>query len=114
MDVDVVELRGFGDAVLAAVVARARLGFGFAAPSVVAFVESAAFFASGFLLNATGFDANLQEQAAGSLFLMRVFDIGVPILTSVIAILIIMAFPLTEQKAHQIREELEKRRGKPA
>lgn len=74
-----------------------------------------AFALSGHLLNATGFDVALGgDQAVRTLFLMRVFDIGVPIITSIIAILAVTAYEITEEKAHRIRYQLEKRRGKPA
>ena len=69
---------------------------------------------AGFLLNASGFDVALGSvQPVKTLFLLRVFDVGIPIVTSAIAILIIATFDITEEKAHEIRLELEKRRGKP-
>ncbi len=72
-----------------------------------------AFALSGFLLNATGFNVALEgAQTARTLFLLRVFDVGVPILTSALAILAIFCFEITEQSAHNVRAELEKRRGK--
>ena len=73
---------------------------------------SIALAAGGFLLNATGFDVELgSAQTAEAIYLMRVFDVIVPILTSVLAIWAVVKFPLTEEKANQIRAELEKRRG---
>lgn len=72
-----------------------------------------AFALSGYLLNFTGFDVALTGPQSGhTLLLMRVFDIGVPILTSAIAVFAIFSYDVTEEKAHQIRLELEKRRGK--
>lgn len=72
-----------------------------------------AFALSGHLLNMTGFSVELAgQQTPRALLLMRVCDIGVPILTSAIAIWAIATFNITEEKAHQIRQELEKRRGK--
>ncbi len=74
-----------------------------------------AFALSGYLLNATGFDVALEgNQAVRTLFLMRIFDVGVPILTSLIAILAIATYKITEEKAHAVRRELEARRGKVA
>lgn len=68
---------------------------------------------SGILLNLTGFDVNLGgEQTASTLFLMRVFDIAIPMVTSAIAIWVIASYSLTEGRAHEVRLELEKRRGK--
>ncbi|MGC9450418.1 MAG: MFS transporter [Oceanipulchritudo sp.] len=67
---------------------------------------------SGFLLNATGFDvANEGNQPAQTLFLMRLFDVAVPIIASIIAIWVVASYPITEEKARQVRAELETRRG---
>jgi len=67
---------------------------------------------SGFLLNATGFDVALEgNQGEGTLFMMRLFDVGFPIVASAIAIWIVSRYPITEAKAREIRIELEARRG---
>ena len=72
-----------------------------------------AFAISGHLLNATGFRVERGGgQSVHTLLMLRVFDIGVPVLTSGIAVLIILTFRVTEEKAHQVRLELEKRRGR--
>ena len=66
----------------------------------------------GFLLNATGFDVALGgNQTEQTIFMMRFFDVVVPVATSLLAIWAVAAFPITEAKAHEIREELERRRG---
>jgi glycoside/pentoside/hexuronide:cation symporter, GPH family len=68
---------------------------------------------SGFLLNFTGFDVNLGgNQAPDTLLLMRLFDVGVPIIASLVAIWVVIGYPITEQKARDIRTALEARRGK--
>lgn len=68
---------------------------------------------TGILLKASGFDVALASaQSVKTLFFLRVFDVGVPIVTSAIAILIIATYEITEEKAHEIRLELERRRGK--
>ena len=70
---------------------------------------------TGILLKVSGFDVALATaQADKTLFLLRVFDVGIPILTSVIALGIIASYAITEEKAHEIRTELERRRGKVA
>jgi len=75
---------------------------------------SAALVGGGYLLDATGFDVALEgQQSATTIFLIRIFDMGIPILASAIAIWAIARFPITEEKAHQVRLELEGRRGKP-
>ena len=68
--------------------------------------------AGGFLLNATGFDVALQgNQTADTIFMMRFFDVAVPVLTSALAIWAVASFSITEERAHEIRDELEQRRG---
>jgi GPH family glycoside/pentoside/hexuronide:cation symporter len=74
---------------------------------------AAAISGGGVLLNATGFDVELAgNQSEQAIFLMRLFDAGVPMVTSAIAIWAVALFPITEEKAHDIRLELERRRGK--
>lgn len=76
---------------------------------------SAALAASGYLLNATGFDVDLVgAQAPGTIFYMRLFDAGVPMLTSALAIWAVWKFPITEARAFDVRQELERRRGRAA
>jgi GPH family glycoside/pentoside/hexuronide:cation symporter len=76
---------------------------------------AAALAAGGFLLNATGFDVALAgEQTARTLYLLRVFDVVIPMITSGIAIWLIASYPITEERAHGVRVELEKRRGAAA
>jgi GPH family glycoside/pentoside/hexuronide:cation symporter len=80
---------------------------------VVKLGMAAALAAGGFLLNATGFDVALEgRQSDHAIFLMRVFDAFVPFVASGIAIWAIAAFPITEESAHQVRLQLEARRGK--
>jgi GPH family glycoside/pentoside/hexuronide:cation symporter len=66
---------------------------------------------SGFLINATGFRQEIGlGQAPQTLLWLRIFDIGIPIVTSLIAILVIMTFSISEDKAYEIRAQIEKRR----
>ncbi len=79
---------------------------------VVKLGMAAALATGGFLLNATGFDVALEgNQAPRTILLMRVFDAFVPMLASGIAIWAIASFSITEEKAHEVRLELELRRG---
>jgi GPH family glycoside/pentoside/hexuronide:cation symporter len=74
---------------------------------------AAALSGGGILLNATGFDVELAgNQSEQTIFLMRLFDAGIPMATSAIAIWAVSMFPITEERAHNIRLELEQRRGK--
>ena len=68
---------------------------------------------TGIMLKVSGFNVALASgQPAKTLFLLRVFDVGVPLITSAIAIFIISTYKITEKRAHEIRLELERRRGK--
>ena len=68
----------------------------------------------GVLLNVTGFDVALEgNQAEETIYLMRMFDAFVPCIASGLAIWAIAAFSITEEKAHEVRLELERRRGAP-
>ncbi|MCM8819561.1 MAG: MFS transporter, partial [Candidatus Omnitrophica bacterium] len=67
---------------------------------------------SGILLNSTGFRQELGlAQKAETLLWMRIFDIGIPIVTSLIALFVIATFEISEAKANEIRCQLERRRG---
>ena len=67
----------------------------------------------GYLLNWTGFNIALGVgQASQTLFYMRVCDVGIPIVTTLIAIYIIATFEVSEDKAYDIRKQLEAKRGK--
>ena len=74
---------------------------------------AAALAGGGYLLNATGFDVDLGgDQAPRSILMLRLFDAGIPMLTSAIAIWAVATFPITEARAREVREELEQRRGR--
>jgi GPH family glycoside/pentoside/hexuronide:cation symporter len=74
---------------------------------------SAALAGSGYLLNATGFDVELgPAQTESAIFLMRLFDAGIPMVSSAIAIWAVWKFPITEARAYEVRDELERRRGR--
>ncbi|GAB4341865.1 MAG: MFS transporter [Calditrichia bacterium] len=76
---------------------------------------AAALAGGGYILDATGFDVALGgQQSPTTIILLRLFDAGLPFIASAIAIWAIAKFPITEEKAHQIRLALEARRAKPA
>jgi GPH family glycoside/pentoside/hexuronide:cation symporter len=82
---------------------------------VVKLGMAAALAGGGLLLNATGFDVELGgAQSEQSIYMMRIFDAFIPTVCSGLAILMVYLFPITEEKAHQIRAELEQRRGASA
>lgn len=73
---------------------------------------SAAILSSGYLLNATGFDVALEAaQSDQTLFLLRVFDVGIPVIASAIAIIAMISYDITPERAQEIRNKLEKMRG---
>ncbi|MEQ9501196.1 MAG: MFS transporter [Deltaproteobacteria bacterium] len=79
---------------------------------VVKLGMAAALAAGGFLLNGTGFDVELEgRQTANTIMLMRAFDAFIPAATSMIAIWLIARYEVTEDRALEIRDELEQRRG---
>ncbi len=74
---------------------------------------AAALAGGGYLLNATGFEVDLGgQQSSQSITLLRIFDAGIPMITSAIAIWAVATFPITEDRAQEVRQELEARRGR--
>ncbi|MBK7670044.1 MAG: MFS transporter [bacterium] len=74
---------------------------------------SAALAGGGYMLNASGFDVALGgNQSAHTITLLRLFDAGVPVLCSALAIWAVATFPITEARAYEVRSELERRRGR--
>jgi GPH family glycoside/pentoside/hexuronide:cation symporter len=72
-----------------------------------------AFALSGILLNLTGFDQALGSgQSPATILSMRIMDIGVPAIAVLAAIGLTWLYPISEDRAYQIREELERRRGR--
>jgi len=79
---------------------------------VVKLGMAAALAGGGILLEATGFDVALEgAQTDATLLWMRLFDIFVPMISSAVAIWIVASYEITEEKAHEVRVELERRRG---
>lgn len=82
---------------------------------VVKLGMAAALAGGGFLLNATGFDVRLGgEQNEQTIFLLRLFDAGIPIIASGFAIWAVASFSITQKKAYDVRAQLEKIRGAAA
>ena len=79
---------------------------------VVKVGQSGAILAGGFLLHSTGLDPALgANQPEGTIFWLRFYDVFVPFIASAIAIYAIHRYPITEKRAREVREELERRRG---
>jgi GPH family glycoside/pentoside/hexuronide:cation symporter len=67
----------------------------------------------GQLLVSSGFRVELgAAQSESSLFYLRLFNVGIPILSSVIAIVVMWRYEITEESANETRNVLEARRGK--
>lgn len=82
---------------------------------VVKLGMAAALAGGGFLLNATGFDVRLEgSQSEQTIFLLRLFDAGIPIIASAFAIWAVVSFSITQKKAYDVRAQLEKIRGSAA
>ncbi len=80
---------------------------------VVKLGQAVAIAGGGILLNVTGFDVALEGgQSESTITAMRLFDAFVPFAASGIAIWAIASYSITEEKAHEIRQQLEARRGK--
>jgi len=71
-----------------------------------------ALLSSGAVLNWVGFDQNATVQSAETITNLRLADIIIPIITGILAILIMWKYDVTEEKSHEIRETLIERRGK--
>ncbi len=74
---------------------------------------TAALAGGGYLLTATGFAVGLGgAQGHRTITLLRLFDVGIPVVTSAIAIWAVATYPITEARALAVRGELEERRGR--
>jgi hypothetical protein len=55
----------------------------------------------------------LRRQAPETLFRLRLVEIGLPLALSLVSILFVLRYPLTERRCREIRELLTRRRGQP-
>jgi GPH family glycoside/pentoside/hexuronide:cation symporter len=67
---------------------------------------------SGVVLSMVGFDQTVDQQSAEALTNLRIADIVIPIVTALLAIVIVWKYDITETRAHEIREALVNKRGK--
>ncbi len=81
---------------------------------VVKLGQTAAAMIGAWLLASTGLDTDLGgDQTEATFLLMRVYDIGLPILLYTLAIGIILTLNVSREKSEAVRAELEARRGVP-
>lgn len=66
----------------------------------------------GLVLKLVGFDQNIASQTVETMTRLRLADIMVPAITAGLAIWVMWGYDLTEEKAKEIKNELESRRGK--
>ncbi|MDP8268487.1 MAG: MFS transporter, partial [Candidatus Tenebribacter davisii] len=64
---------------------------------------------TGIIMSVVGFDASAATQTEGAITGLRIFYSGFPILGTLIAILLMRNYDLTEKRANEVRTELEKR-----
>lgn len=67
---------------------------------------------SGAIMSAVGFDADLAVQPEGAITGLRAFYSGLPVVGTLIAIIIMWKYDLTEKRANEIRAALEARKDK--
>jgi len=66
---------------------------------------------TGVIMSLVGFNPNLPVQSEGAVTGLRLFFSGIPILGTLIAMLIMRSYDLTEQKAREIKTALDKRKN---
>jgi GPH family glycoside/pentoside/hexuronide:cation symporter len=66
----------------------------------------------GAVLKMVGFDQTLAQQSTETMTNLRIADIVIPAITAGLAILVMWKYNLTEERAREIKAELESRRGK--
>lgn len=69
---------------------------------------------SGAIMSLVGFDTGLAEQPEGAITGLRLFYSGLPIMGTLIAIFVMRNYDVTEERANEIRAQLEKRKGPAA
>ncbi|MFC2088182.1 MFS transporter [Calditrichota bacterium] len=70
---------------------------------------SIAYVISGYLLQATGYNADFEQQSESTLFWLRFWEIGLPAVLCIIAILLLSRYQLTEARVYEIKELLKRR-----
>jgi GPH family glycoside/pentoside/hexuronide:cation symporter len=68
---------------------------------------------SGVIMTVVGFDASAASQPESAVTGLRIFYSGLPILGTTIAILLMRNYDITEQRANEIRAELDRRKKAP-
>lgn len=75
------------------------------------FAVSSAYLVAGFLLDATGVNPSLERQSDYTLFWLRAYEIGIPTILCIGGLLLLVGYPLTEERAYENKRKLEMRRA---
>ncbi|MCB0806550.1 MAG: MFS transporter [Bacteroidales bacterium] len=67
---------------------------------------------SGIVLSMVGFDESIDVQSLATLTNLRIADILIPVVTAIVAMIIVWKYDITEEKAFEIRQALITKRGK--
>jgi GPH family glycoside/pentoside/hexuronide:cation symporter len=70
---------------------------------------SAAYLVAGLILASTNFDHTLVEQSAYTLLWLRIWEIGIPAALSLLGLVFLIGYPLTEERAYENKRKLEER-----
>jgi len=78
---------------------------------VVKLGQGLALVLGGLVLKMIGFDGNAATQTADTLTKLRIADIVIPVVTAALAIWVMWKYSLSEDRAKEIKEQLEAKRG---
>ena len=74
--------------------------------------QALALMLGGAVLKIVGFDQSLASQSLETMTNLRIADIVIPVITAALAIVVMRDYSLTEERAMEIKAELEEKRGK--
>ena len=80
---------------------------------MVKFGTAVAGLLSGLILSLVAFQSNAATQTDDTMFWLRIFFVGIPILGTLTAIWVMKDYDVDEAKAREVRDLLEKRKGEP-
>jgi len=69
--------------------------------------------AQGILLKTTGFNEKIAVQSESTLFWLRFWEIGLPSVMCFLSAMLLVKYPLTEQRAYEIKDMLAMRKLEP-
>ena len=81
---------------------------------MVKFGQAFAGLLSGLIMAYVGFEAGVLTQPDGAITGLRIFYTGFPIIGTLVAIWVMWDYDLTEERAHEIKAELDGRKSKAA